>query len=102
MLERLLWQQLQAANDLIAVLQKQLGMVLDRQFYRPVTHPRTDLSPEPDVTIPLSDTVTFDEKQDQSQVEKEIAAQTAADLKFLEELGPDPTEPAEEYAEATA
>lgn len=103
-LERVLWEQLQAANEHIARLHSQLGMVLDRQFYRPVTHPRTDLTPEAstvDVDT-LSGTGDFDEKSDQAEVDADIKRQTAADLALSEQLREEFEEIAREQEEAHA
>lgn len=83
MLESMLWTQLQQANAQISLLQTQLGMVIDRQFYRPVTNPRTDLANNdaPEFS-PLSEEAI----EDQAQVNASIEAQTKADQVYAEML----------------
>ena len=104
MLEKMLWEQLQQANQTIRQLQAQVGMVLDRQFYRPIIAPQKDIEGTPREDNPeyLSDSPAFDDKMDQAIVDKEISAQADADRKLALELEREYAEIEREQAETHA
>jgi hypothetical protein len=92
------------ADEEIAVLKAQLGMALDRQFFKPVISPCTNLTPGSDEPDPpaLVDSSEILDTDDQAATERQIKAETEAEKALAVGLEKQFAEKVMEQAEAHA